>query len=153
MIHLNKNIITKQEADDFIKHYQKQNYLFKDNNNWIVDRILNIIEPNSKHKFKVDSKYSFFRIEQKATGHDPHYDTGSKKHMEWCGYSASILLSNPDLIQSGGIVHFKNKIIRPEQHYLTCVNYRSNQKENLNKHYITSHRGKRIVLLLFVECV
>ena len=43
----------------------KEKFTFKDYNNWVVDRILNIIEPNSKHKFKVDSKYSFFRIEQK----------------------------------------------------------------------------------------
>ena len=67
MIHLNKNIITKQEADDFIEHYQKQNYLFKDYNNWVVDRILNIIEPNLN--FILSILFLVFNKKQPDTTH------------------------------------------------------------------------------------
>ena len=152
MVYLNKNIISAKEAEQFLEHYEEQMYRLESDQNIIIDKILKEIQKNSKHKFKKDSEYSYFKIERKPDGHEPHYDTGSNQHMNWCDYSASILLSNPDLIYSGGVVHFKNKIIRPEQHYLTCVNYRSNEKENLNKHFVTSHRGTRIVLLIFLEC-
>ena len=153
MIYLNKNIITKNEANDLLELPFHTLLKLKDNPNKIIDRILKNIEPNSSNKFKYDSDKSYYRIEHKTEGHIWHYDTGSVQQMLWCGYSASILLTEPCLVQTGGEVHFLNKIITPEQHYLNCVNYRSNEKEKLNKHSVKPHKGKRIVLLIFLECI
>jgi len=152
IIHFNKNIINIDDANKFLELPFEKSFKLKDTYNKVIDRILKTIKPNSLNKFKHDSNKSYFRIEQKPEGHIWHYDTGSSNQMLWCGYSASILLSNPNLIKSGGEVCFVNKIIKPKEHYLTCVNYRSNQKEDLNKHSVTSHTGTRIVLLIFLEC-
>ena len=89
----------------------------------------------------VDQSYA--RVENKADGHDWHYDTGDGDHMLWCRWSASVLLSPPDDFSGGNF-----EIAEPRQsfkHYLDALIYPSSVL-----HRVTPHTGTRRVLLVFL---
>ena len=86
---------------------------------------------------------AYCRVEQMATGHDWHVDTGDSNHMTWCAYSGSVLLSKPESF-SGGWFEFRNPPAR-HKHYLDLLTYSSD-----NWHRVTPHEGERRVLLLFL---
>ena len=89
----------------------------------------------------VDQSYA--RVENKADGHDWHYDTGDGDHMLWCRWSASVLLSPPEDFDGGDF-----EIAEPRQsfkHYLDALIYPSSVL-----HRVTPHTGIRRVLLVFL---
>ncbi len=86
---------------------------------------------------------AYCRVERHKDGHDWHVDTGDSDHMPWCAYSGSVLLSSPENF-SGGWFEFADPIER-HRHYLDLLVYSSD-----NVHRVTSHKGERRVLLMFL---
>ena len=86
---------------------------------------------------------AYCRVERHKDGHDWHVDTGDSDHMPWCAYSGSVLLSSPENF-SGGWFEFADPIER-HRHYLDLLGYSSD-----NVHRVTSHKGERRVLLMFL---
>jgi hypothetical protein len=85
---------------------------------------------------------SYWRVESKPQGHGWHIDTGSKKHMLWCRYGASVLLSKPDQF-TGGTLTYRDR--KEDKIYRSAYIHSSDVE-----HMVTPHEGKRTVLLLFI---
>lgn len=105
----------------------------------LVARITNLLIAQTKDAAITEDSYAI--IETKSDGHDWHYDTGDGDHMLWCRYSASVLLTDNF---SGGVFQF-DKPFDEHKHYLSALIYSSDQL-----HRVTSHRGNRSVLLIFL---
>ena len=106
----------------------------------LVARVTSIITNLAR---AVITPESYARVECKSDGHDWHVDTGDSKHLPWCRWSASVLLTPPDTF-SGGVFWFRN----PDQfvdNYLSALIYSSDQE-----HRVTPHEGERKVLLIFL---
>lgn len=104
---------------------------------------------------------SYWRVEQNwDQGHKWHYD-GCKKegdalvknHMSWCGYSASILLTDPSTF-TGGTFKFDNPPeSHREDHYLSAVFYSSGAHNEPQLHMVEPYSGNRTVLLFFFKTI
>lgn len=157
-MHRDEKILSSIDAKTLISLYEgKSKVIIKNTNEPIVTNYLSKIEKHSKYKFKNNSEYSYFEVQHKPKGHSLHFDTGSSNHMLWCGFSSSCLLTKPSSFTNGN-VHFQNKdatkkiTITPKEHYLTGISYRSRADEGKNAHFVDSHQGRRIVILMFLEC-
>ena len=104
-------------------------------------------------------KPSYWRVESNwDMGHKWHRD-GCKEengkfipnHMAWCGYSASLLLTDPTTF-SGGTFKFDDP---PEEHredhYLSAVFYSSGAQNEPQLHMVEPYSGNRTVLLMFFQ--
>lgn len=91
------------------------------------------------------SSPSYCRVECRSAGHPWHIDTGTKGHMAWCSFSASLLLTPPDRFSGGGF-YFADAPDAPVFHYLDLLIYDDDVK---NRHCVTRSSGGRSVLLMF----
>tara|TARA_R110002153_G_scaffold71743_4_gene188479 strand:- start:1105 stop:1572 length:468 start_codon:yes stop_codon:yes gene_type:complete len=82
-------------------------------------------------------------VEQMKSGHPWHTDIGTNSHMPWCRYSASVGLS-PREDYTGGDFHFRD--MGPLHMFKGMIAYTSDFE-----HKVTSHKGDRVVLLMFFE--
>lgn len=105
----------------------------------LVARVTNLLIAQTLNAVVSDHSYAI--IETKSDGHHWHYDTGDGNHMPWCKYSCSVLLTNDF---SGGLFQFERPF-EEHLHYLSALIYSSDQL-----HRVTSHIGKRSVLLIFL---
>ena len=103
--------------------------------------ILSIFERINKISNIKPHKEAYARVEHRTSGHGWHKDTGSSKHMMWCSFGCSILLSNPSEFD-GGEFHYRDG--KSDQEVRSLVMHSSDVE-----HLITKHSGKRIVLLFF----
>ena len=87
----------------------------------------------------------YARVERRFSGHPWHHDTGTKGHMGWCAWSASILLVSRDRFSGGGF-YFRDMADQPIFHYLDMVLYDGAPE---NEHYVASNSGERVVLIMF----
>ena len=99
------------------------------------------IEPS----IDLEGKKGYYRVEKRSKGHPWHFDTGSNKHMLWCNYGSSILLTNPKMY-TGGEFMFRDGTKIRDEHYCTLVLYKSDEE-----HKVTPNNGKRKVFLAFFE--
>ena len=88
---------------------------------------------------------AYVRVEQRIEGCPWHGDTGTKGHMQWCRYSAGILLVSADEFSGGGF-YFRDGMDRPIHHYCDLLVW-SNVPGN--DHMVTRNSGERIALLMF----
>ena len=108
------------------------------------------------------AKPSYWRVERDwDQGHKWHYDgckkntcgTFVKNHMGWCGYSASVLLTNPSTF-TGGTFKFDNPYeSHREDHYLSAVFYSSGAHNEPQLHMVEPYSGTRTVLLFFFKTI
>ena len=84
---------------------------------------------------------AYCRVEADRKGKPWHVDTGTKGHMPWCCYSASVLITNPSTFH-GGEFHFEGEpgIL----HYRTLVAFSTE-----HRHKVSANDGNRKVLLMF----
>jgi len=154
---ISENILSREDAKELDVFRGKGQQYFYNNFPTIIREYVEKVGESSKYPINYQSRKSYWEVQHRPQGHIVHYDTGSSQHMLWCGYSSSTLLSFPQEFE-GGLVHFwdedNNKIrtITPEEHYLSALHYRSNQNEKIGKHSVDSHKGMRVVLLIFMEC-
>lgn len=86
---------------------------------------------------------AYCRVEERSEGHPWHVDKGTKGHMEWCRFSARILL-NPKKDFTGGGFYFRDAPDDPIFGYRSLIIY-----DSTNAHFVASHKGNRHVLLMF----
>lgn len=150
------NIITPDTAE-------KISSITSNRSNTIWDRpeINSIAEKLFSHtkETPILNKPSYWRVETNwDQGHKWHYDgckeqngKFTRNHMAWCGYSASVLLTDPSTF-SGGTFKFDDP---PEEHredhYLSAVFYSSGAHNEPQLHMVEPYSGNRRVLLLFFK--
>jgi len=88
---------------------------------------------------------SYARVEKRAEGHLWHNDTGTKGHMEWCKYSASVLLVPPNRFTGGGF-YFRDQPSDPVFHFCDLLVYSSGPE---NVHSVARNSGERVALIMF----
>ena len=148
------NAITKKEAQNILAMDRPSSKKSLKNPIPIIERLINLAEQTSGSTVDNDCEKNYWRVECKASGHDWHYDTGSRLQMLWCGLSLSVLLTDPRVFE-GGKVNFKYKDGSIESyrdnHYLNALIYSSISNDKTNMHQVEPHsRGKREVLLIFM---
>ena len=107
--------------------------------------ILKIIDILKEHFDFVIKPESYWRIEQKPTGHDWHIDTGDMDHMLWCQVGCSILLTSNTQFNGGETFYNKEEPIKVERDLYDIAAHSSDEW-----HMVTPHSGTRVVLLLFI---
>ena len=103
-----------------------------------------ITQKVSEHVEVDFSHPSYCEVQHYPTGHGWHKDTGNFNHMDWCGYTASVLLTPPEDF-AGGKFYFEDED-EPIINYLDLLIYSSDVV-----HRVTPHGGNRRVLLLFMK--
>ena len=102
----------------------------------------------------LEGEKSYFRVEKRSKGYAWHFDNGyfkeqvpagTNKHMLWCNYGSSILLTNPKM-DTGGELIFRDGTKKRDEHYCTLVLYKSDEE-----HKVTANSGYRNVFLAFFE--
>tara|TARA_R110000737_G_scaffold94106_1_gene127726 strand:- start:216 stop:650 length:435 start_codon:yes stop_codon:yes gene_type:complete len=88
---------------------------------------------------------SYARVEKRTEGHPWHQDTGTKGHMEWCKYSASVLLVPPSRFSGGGF-YFRDQPDDPIFHFCDLLVFSSGSD---NVHSVSRNSGERISLIMF----
>tara|TARA_R100001369_G_C3305005_1_gene166356 strand:+ start:341 stop:775 length:435 start_codon:yes stop_codon:yes gene_type:complete len=88
---------------------------------------------------------SYARVEQRTEGHPWHQDTGTKGHMGWCKYSASVLLVPPNRFTGGGF-YFRDQPNNPVFHFCDLLVYSSGPN---NVHSVSRNSGERVSLIMF----
>ena len=156
-MNIEKNVLSEQEAQVLITSYNHKGHnQLLDHNDVIIQKIIDKVSKYTKYPISKESTNSYFEVQTRKMGHPLHYDTGSKGHMKWCGFSTSMLLSDPKDFE-GGNIWFKDEDgsnkrgVKKDEHYLSCIAYRSVEKEGKNKHVVNPHTGTRTVFLMFVE--
>ena len=91
-------------------------------------------------------KPSYYRVEHKPDGHPWHTDKGTKGHMMWCEYSASVLLTPPDTFTGGGL-YFRDTPDLPLFPYCDLLVWDSAED---NTHKVARHKGDRRTLIMFL---
>ena len=89
---------------------------------------------------------SYVRVEHKLEGHPWHTDRGARGHMDWCLYSAGVLLTKPETDFTGGGFYFKNDPDTPLFPYCDLITWDSAPE---NAHSVAKHRGDRRALIMF----
>lgn len=84
---------------------------------------------------------SYCRVEERKEGHPWHFDTGSKEHMPWCRWTASVLLTPPGKFTGGGF-YFRD--CGPIYHHLDLLLFSGDE------HMVKRNSGGRRVLLMFM---
>lgn len=135
--HLIKQIFTSSEAADLAGEIC---YLdFSD------PRLAGVLA-QIRDRFPISTeKPSYCRVEHKLDGHPWHTDKGARGHMAWCEYSASVLLTPPDVFTGGGL-YFKDLPDVPVHHYLNLLVWDDAAE---NAHRVTRHGGDRRALIMF----
>ena len=111
---------------------------------WQDDRLLPVLAHLSSCLPKAGyDPPSYVRVEQRSEGHGWHCDKGNNGHMDWCAYTASVLLSPPE-DYSGGTFKFEDG--QEHHHYRDLLYYSSDER-----HMVERHRGNRMVLLMFMN--
>jgi hypothetical protein len=129
--------ITEEEAEDLAS---KVDYLpFEDSR---LRGVLNLIHEHCDASTKSPA---YCRVEEKKEGHPWHLDTGSSGHMKWCRYSSRILLSPVEKFTGGGFFFRDEKAIFEPRELLLY------DHEPENEHFVASHKGQRLVLLMFLS--
>ncbi len=132
MIRLIKNVIKPCCASSLAKHVGPHNFF---------DELIEPIVDQVRQYVRVGTQYpAYCVVEANPAGHDWHTDTGNSKHMLWCNYSASILLTPPDQFE-GGTFHTRDESYT---HYLDMLLYSSDVE-----HRVDPHTGDRRALLMF----
>ena len=90
---------------------------------------------------------SYARVEKRPEGCPWHHDTGTKGHMQWCKYSAGILLTPPTLFSGGGF-YFIDRPDEPIFHYRDLLVWGGGEE---NTHRVARNSGDRVALLMFFE--
>ena len=90
-------------------------------------------------------KPSYVRVEHKLEGHPWHTDKGTKGHMDWCQYSAGVLLT-PITEFTGGGFYFRDTPDEPLFPYCDLITWDSAPE---NAHSVAKHRGDRRALIMF----
>jgi hypothetical protein len=91
----------------------------------------------------VIGEYAYCSVEKMPGGHPWHVDTGTRGHMPWCRYSASVGLSPLEDFTGGG---FWFRDMGPLFHYRGMIAFTTEFE-----HKVDSHKGDRYVLLMFFE--
>lgn len=94
------------------------------------------------------SEPSYCRVSDSNTGTVWHDDHGTKKHMAWCDYSASMLLT-PSSDFTGGGLYFDDAPDLAIHHFNELIVWSND--DVCNRHYVAKSRGSRIVLLMFFQ--
>ena len=90
---------------------------------------------------------SYCRVEDRSEGHPWHVDRGNLGHMEWCQYSASVLLTPSGRFTGGGF-YFRDQPDRPIYHYLDLIFFDSIDE---NAHLVRQNSGERRALIMFFQ--
>ena len=107
-----------------------------------------VVKSYIKEKYKREVVAKLIRTEINLEGHPPHYDYGDNKHMTWCKYSASLLLSCGF---EGGEFCFLNddnsilEVVDSDKHFNKILLYSVHHKHKVNP----TIKGKRLVILNF----
>jgi len=154
------NILTEEQATQ-ISHRVPN----KSNTIWDIPEINELAEKifslSPVKEKPVLAQPSYWRVERDwGMGHKWHYD-GCKKegdnlvenHMGWCGYTTSILLTDPSTY-TGGTFKFDNPPeSHREDHYLSAVFYSSGAHNEPQLHMVEPYSGNRTVLLMFFKTI
>ncbi len=147
MIKIYRNIITKEETEEWLKTSRFQ-YKFNqsvDLSDNIVKRIVDILKKDFEFEIKPQS---YQRFETRRAGHPWHLDTGTNNHMMWCQVGVSLLLQDSG---SGGETYYGDdekgtNAIKSDRNIYDLVAHTSDEW-----HAVTPHRdGNRIVFLMFI---
>ena len=138
------NIITPEEAVILYKrgsHFQMGEFPE------IIDRIKKVIEENITPDIADWNKPSIIRIENNIGGHKWHIDTGgdygTKGHMMWCAYGASLLLVDDE--DAGYLEYRDGTKLLPKEHFCGLSLHSSDIE-----HKVTENKTRR-TLLIFTQ--
>tara|TARA_B100000686_G_C16599419_1_gene867822 strand:- start:452 stop:856 length:405 start_codon:yes stop_codon:yes gene_type:complete len=126
------NVLTEEQASELAKDVGRREFYEP-----LIKPLVNIV---SQYVEIVISHPAYCRVEFKPNGHDWHKDTGNNNHMQWCTFSASVLLTDPNSF-IGGNFHTRNGSY---SHYLDMLLYSSDVE-----HAVDPSDGNRRVLLMF----
>lgn len=144
------NILTEQEAS-YLRMNIPHTALIRGRWDYPgVDKIVNIIKEHAP----ISTDGGYFIIENTKEGHDKHYDGCEldlqPNHMDWCAYSASILLTDASTFEGGTFHFYEPEESHREDHYRSLVLYSSAAHNDPQMHSVTPHKnGNRTVLLMF----
>jgi hypothetical protein len=123
----------------------------------VVQRAYEFVKENYSPKLSL-SLPSYVSTEDMPNGHQLHDDRGVSYnkgiasvndggHMKWCRHSASVLLSPASEFTGGEFYYGSIDIphVSPHDQYLGLSYHSSDEK-----HGVTPHDGKRVMLLLFM---
>lgn len=135
--HLLKGIITPDEAAELASEVRYLDY---------SDPRLASIVGAIRDVFPINTmEPAYCRVESKPEGHHWHWDKGVNGHMDWCSYSASILLTPPDTFTGGGF-YWRQAPDAPIFHFCDALVFNAD-KENV--HCVARSSGERRALLMF----
>lgn len=127
-----KNVLTEEQAAAIAAQVGPRDFFEP-----LIEPIVNTV----RRYAKVGTQHpAYCVVEAKPDGHDWHTDTGNNGHMQWCGYSASILLTDPNKFTGGNFQTRDGSY----SHYLDMLLYSSDLE-----HAVDPSDGDRRVLLMF----